>query len=92
MRYINSELECYMDTGNHKEWITLYFNNRETKTTKGLRLTRRMAWHLMQEINTRLFDDGDINHNKIKEEAEDYCFAHKKEIIKKGRKETIYID
>ena len=77
--YKDSEKCIFMDTGNHKEWITLYMNFKKPPIDKcpGIRLTRKMAWALMKEIEARLFfgNEKDIRlDDTLTAHETDYCF------------------
>ena len=70
--------DFFMDTGNLKEYVTLYIKPHKTFTPDdcpGIRLTRRMAFALMKELEGRLFGDGEVDScGVIKEKPTDYCF------------------
>ena len=71
-----------MDTGNKKEWISLYVNSPFIKTdchTLGIRFTRKAAWALIREIEARLFEENKslLRHEDTinTDRNEDMCFG-----------------
>jgi len=81
MYYKNEETKIFMDTGNFLEWLTLYCSfKRIIKKDEivGIRLTRKMAYALMKEIENRLFGGSEsVIFNTISENNQDYCFNFK---------------
>lgn len=78
MEYKDSQTRMFLCTGKNLEWVNLHFSfERDVKKGDilGLRLTRRMAWALMKEIEGRLFMPKAVDTcGVITETKEDYCF------------------
>ena len=81
VHYKCGKTRLYMDTGNKKEWLSLYVVDPLVKTsehTLAMRLTRKAAWALVQEINARLFgeDEKAIGHYTTlqTDKDKDMCF------------------
>ena len=71
MTYEDKQMSLFMDTCSHLEAVRLYVHmKRDFKKgdCPGITLTRKMAYALMKEIESRLFVSGEVKHGTIKED------------------------
>lgn len=86
-KYKSGNTILFMNSGHDREWVTIYVTSfdkikvgkfsKDKVTEVGLRLTRKMAFALIKEIEARLFDgeEKDIRISKtIEEKDTDLCF------------------